>query len=358
MADNKPKVWVDKSNMARRKGLPVLIELLKPEGHSGTTAHPGSGGSIGYGPTGTSETGEVRPPLRLTDVSAEAKAGAVASGRRDVGAVVGAAGVSAGMGTGAAGAMGSTGSMGSMGSMVGSHYARATYDARGAGGTGGRGQGVFGAMRGAAARVPRWGWMAMSVAVVLFVGVWTAAYFAGQTSEAKKQEQVRAEGLPAILPPLGTPAAGFGVGNGAVGAGSNAAHGAGNGAGRAEGMSGLDGVPEVAKPAVVDAMVADAALISGLNYLVCGNFKRAEDAAMATEYLKAHGLAAATVPAREFSGRADARDQMVIIMKGYTRDKYLASGLKDKVQSLGRRWRAENRRAPTDFSQPYWDKYK
>ena len=341
MADNKPKVWVDKSNMARRKGLPVLIELLKPEGHSGTTAHPGSGGSIGYGPTGTSETGEVRPPLRLTDVSAEAKAGAVASGRRDVGAVVGAAGVSAGMGTGAAGSMGST---------VGSHYARATYDARGAGGAGGRGQGVFGAMRGAAARVPRWGWMAMSVAVVLFVGVWTLAYFAGQTSEAKKQEQVRAEGLPAILPPLGTPAAGFGVGNGA----GNSMGGAGNGAGVGE----LEVGPETGKLAAGDAMVADAALISGLNYLVCGNFKRAEDAAMATEYLKAHGLAAATVPAREFSGRADAKDQMVIIMKGYTRDKYLASGLKDKVQSLGRRWRAENKRAPTDFSQPYWDKYK
>lgn len=102
----------------------------------------------------------------------------------------------------------------------------------------------------------------------------------------------------------------------------------------------------------------DAQLQVGMNYLICGVFKRQDDADKSAAFLISKGIPAVIIPAREFSGATSSKDFMVLIKRGYTREKYSVSGLREKVQGLGRLWRAEDRRAPTDFAQPYWDKFK
>ena len=211
-------------------------------------------------------------------------------------------------------------------------------------------------------------WMGLGVVIVLVAVVWLVAFRTGQSDQAKLDEQRRARELTAG----GTPAP-VTPGNIGTTPGGNQGSAPTVGPNTLPDGAGQGGVPQPApivlpappkknepvKPTVAGAVVeADDQLVQGMNYLVCGVFKRQDDADKSAEFLKSRGLPAAIVPAREFSSSAGAKDVMVIIKKGYARDKYAASGMREKVQSLGRLWRAEDRRAPTDFAQPYWDKYK
>ncbi|MBL8757294.1 MAG: hypothetical protein JNK35_02550 [Phycisphaerae bacterium] len=116
-----------------------------------------------------------------------------------------------------------------------------------------------------------------------------------------------------------------------------------------------------ALPATVDT------LTPGYNYLVVATLMKA-DADEAAAYLNANGVPVAlrTVsgkPIDPASPEANNVQWQVVVLKGYApADLGRLSGermaLATKVQSLGRRWKAENKRAPTDFAQVYWWKFK
>lgn len=119
--------------------------------------------------------------------------------------------------------------------------------------------------------------------------------------------------------------------------------------------------PPPALPSTVDT------LTPGYNYLVVATLMKA-DADEAAAYLTANGV---PVTLRTVSGKpidpaspeANNVQWQVVVLKGYApADLGRLSGermaLATKVQSLGRRWKAENKRAPTDFAQVYWWKFK
>lgn len=225
------------------------------------------------------------------------------------------------------------------------------------------------------AKVPPVAYLAGSAVVVICAIIWLLAFQTGKTEQAKQDEQRRTRELTPSGPPIGL----GGSGPSGQPQANNSGNNAGNGGGTPIGPDGLSGgeratnpngpsggtspgggggglAPAPTEPAMQFA--ADPSLIQGLNYLVCGIFKRSEDADKAAAFLKSRGLPAVIISPRDLNATASSKDHMVIIMKGFAKDKYASSGLREKVQGLGRLWRAEDKRAPTDFAQPYWDKYK
>lgn len=92
----------------------------------------------------------------------------------------------------------------------------------------------------------------------------------------------------------------------------------------------------------------------GLNYLVVANAVKA-DADEAVRYLSGNGVPAVAVPV------SPTTYQVIVTAKGYSREQLREpavqaeqAALVDRVKRLGRQWKAENRKAPTDFAQCYW----
>jgi len=212
------------------------------------------------------------------------------------------------------------------------------------------------------AKIPPVMWYVMTaVIVVSAVGYWFG-FTNGKSTKAETDEQRRATELVAAGPqtapilPQGN--------SGQIGQSGQSGLGAVPQV-TALGLVGVDPVPgRTPGPLVISTVSTtagnepDAELQVGMNYLICGVFKRQDDADKSAAYLVSKGLPAVIIGAREFSGSASSKDLMVLIKRGYSREKYGSSGLREKVQGLGRLWRAEDKRAPTDFAQPYWDKFK
>ncbi|MFN0010999.1 MAG: hypothetical protein ACKVS8_05070 [Phycisphaerales bacterium] len=103
---------------------------------------------------------------------------------------------------------------------------------------------------------------------------------------------------------------------------------------------------------------------AGLNYLVVATLRRA-DADEAAKYLSAQGLAVMILPERGIdpnSAQAASVSWEVLILRGYSSPLSATQAERDaleaQVKSLGRRWKAENRKAPTDFAQVFWKRFK
>lgn len=201
------------------------------------------------------------------------------------------------------------------------------------------------------AKLPPVAWLAIGLVVLIVTGVWYVAFRSGQTKQSQQDEQRRLRELglapdpssaalgnvpptrpqqPFVLPAPPQP--------------------------RLQPEQPV--TPTTGSNTRSNAIAADAQLLAGYNYLVCGIFKRQTDADDAAAYLVSKGLPARIITPNQLSAGSSSKDFMVIIQKGYSREEYRASGLREKVQSLGRMWRAEDKRAPTDFAQPYWDRYK
>lgn len=208
-------------------------------------------------------------------------------------------------------------------------------------------------------RVPPIAWAAVAAAVVIVAILWAIAYGAGRSSTQREQQRqlISAAGNQPVAPPVGVQVPAPAIPDPAAvqpAPSPDPATPAG------ETPSAPPPQPSTGGRLAGIDLAPDAALQPGLNYLLCGIFKRTADAEQAETFLKSKGLPAKVVPAREFSSSASAEDRLVILHKGFDRDAYRQHGdrLKAEVQKLGRLWKAENRRAPTDFAQPYWDRYR
>lgn len=115
-------------------------------------------------------------------------------------------------------------------------------------------------------------------------------------------------------------------------------------------------------PAPVEVQLQD-----GWNYLVVASLRRAEAEEAAT-YLKDNGLPVKLMPVetsgvdRGGSGANNGRWQLWIL-RGVPSGEYQQrraerEALEAKVNALGRAWKAQNRKAPTDFGSVYWNRYK
>ncbi len=103
---------------------------------------------------------------------------------------------------------------------------------------------------------------------------------------------------------------------------------------------------------------------AGLNYLVVATLRKA-DADEAAKYLSGQGLAVMILPERGIdanSAQASGVSWEVLILRGYSSPLSATQAERDaleaQVKSLGRRWKAENRKAPTDFAQVFWKRFK
>ena len=208
-------------------------------------------------------------------------------------------------------------------------------------------------------RVPPIAWAAVAAAVVIVAILWAIAYGAGRSSTQREQQRqlIHAAGNPPVSPPLSMESPTISPALPAPGQAPAVPDPAPTAADQTPAAGPQP--PLGGRLAGID-LTPDSSLQPGLNYLLCGIFKRASDAEQAETFLKSKGLPAKVVPAREFSSSASAEDRLVILQKGLDRDAYRQHGdrLKAEVQKLGRLWKAENRRAPTDFAQPYWDRYR
>lgn len=103
---------------------------------------------------------------------------------------------------------------------------------------------------------------------------------------------------------------------------------------------------------------------AGWNYLVVATLPWKE-AVEAAQYLARGGYPASVVPKNRVDpGRAEANNTPceVVLLSGYAPGEYREAqkdreALMTKVKGLGRRWRADNRRAPSDFSDAFWKKF-
>jgi hypothetical protein len=92
----------------------------------------------------------------------------------------------------------------------------------------------------------------------------------------------------------------------------------------------------------------------GLNYLVVADLGK-DDAEAAAAYLRSKGVPTAMVPQRS--------TQQVVVLRGYPGEVFAdrkaeRSRIEAVVKRLGRDWKVENRRAPTDFAQVFWAKLR
>jgi hypothetical protein len=95
-------------------------------------------------------------------------------------------------------------------------------------------------------------------------------------------------------------------------------------------------------------------LQAGLNYLVVADLAK-DDAEAAAAYLNSRGVPTALVPQRS--------TVQVVVLRGYPGEVFAErkperAQIEALVKRLGREWRLENRRAPTDFAQIFWAKLR
>ena len=102
----------------------------------------------------------------------------------------------------------------------------------------------------------------------------------------------------------------------------------------------------------------------GLNYLVVATLRKA-DADEAAKYLSGQGLPMLILPERGIdpaSSQANNVSWEVLVLNGYSSPLSATQAertdLETRVKSLGRRWKAENKKAPTDFAQVFWKRFK
>ena len=115
-----------------------------------------------------------------------------------------------------------------------------------------------------------------------------------------------------------------------------------------------------------------ASLQDGWNYLVVASLRRAE-AEEAARYLADNGIAVQLQPAERGGGGGGGVDRgsggannglwQLWVLRGVPSGEYSArraerEALETKVKMLGRTWKAQNRKAPTDFSSTYWVRFK
>ncbi|MGD9688903.1 MAG: hypothetical protein AB7K52_01895 [Phycisphaerales bacterium] len=208
-------------------------------------------------------------------------------------------------------------------------------------------------------------WLYVAGAAVLAVVVWVVAYTSGkkavmEDAERQKYELAAKYAGEGMTDPLDNPSPGVGAGPAAgVGERTNDA--------RVPGVNGAAPAGTATRTVKAAEPVAATKIEAGYNYLVVATLMRG-DAEAAAEYLGKNGLPIAFVSSggRPIDpGAVDANNGpwMVVVVKGYTSAEFRRSdaereALVTRVQSLGRTWKAENRRAPSDFSQVYWWKYK
>lgn len=176
--------------------------------------------------------------------------------------------------------------------------------------------------------------------------VWWIAYKRGESaSDQRLSAMMPKDGtVPQLTDPLAQPPAG-------------------QGAGQSIQQPKPTAVEPKPKPPVQEVIGVDE-LKPGFNYLVVGNFKRTKDADETVEYLTANGIPAVSISSTEMHGSAGANDRTVIVLKGfaggpaYKASDKERSDLKSLIQKLGARWKAERPLAPSDLSQPYYDKYR
>lgn len=102
-------------------------------------------------------------------------------------------------------------------------------------------------------------------------------------------------------------------------------------------------------------------LVKGYNYLIAGTFKREKDADDTAAFLTKEGVPARVLTAKDM-GAGGSGDHMVVITYGFAGASYSQTAkerndLRLQIQKLGAKWKAENKLAPSDLSQPYFMKY-
>lgn len=109
-------------------------------------------------------------------------------------------------------------------------------------------------------------------------------------------------------------------------------------------------------------------LQAGMNYLVVATLLK-RDAEESAAYLRASGLGVALLPVgggvdpKGERAKDDRQQFEVVILRGMSPAQMRApspeiSRLETQVKNLGRKWKAENKKAPTDFAQTFWRKHK
>lgn len=112
---------------------------------------------------------------------------------------------------------------------------------------------------------------------------------------------------------------------------------------------------------------ADLTLQDGWNYLVVASLRRSEAVEAAT-YLKDNGIPVQLVAAERGgvdrgAGGANNGLWQLWVLRGvpsgeYSQRRSEREALETKVKLLGRTWKAQNRKAPTDFASTFWVRYK
>lgn len=102
------------------------------------------------------------------------------------------------------------------------------------------------------------------------------------------------------------------------------------------------------------------ALKDGLNHLVVGMFRRLSDAEESAKYLAQNGLRIIVTGPKGTDLTPKTGEFWVWAADGFEKpmSNNAAKKLRDRVVELGRLWKIQNKLAPTDFSQPYWMKYR
>lgn len=124
--------------------------------------------------------------------------------------------------------------------------------------------------------------------------------------------------------------------------------------------------PSLSPPPV--APITPPSLQDGWNYLVVATLRRG-DAESAARYLADNGIACQLVPhdragVDQPAAAANNALWQVWVLQGvpggaeFSKHQAAQKALENKIQLLGRSWKAQNRKAPTDFAQVFWKRYK
>lgn len=369
--------------MLRKRGAPVFLELVRPRPGAGPAGGPGAAGSPGTVPAGAAGGAGI--------AGASAAAGPVTPQNPPPMVFLPLRPAPAGPGTATGGAARGGPATGGGVMTVEPKVAvepAPTIDPRGPASVlaGLGGLATAGAGSDAAFRGVRVWWMLAAGALVAIIIGWVAGYSFGHArGKAEGDEQIRrlTGAAPVDAPGGGSaPAAGSGAARPIGPAGSAGVAGGGTPAGPApdplvdptppgggggssassrEGTAPPVPAPAPARPGASGLAVGD--LRAGYNYLVVATLPRA-DAEAAGQFLADHGLAAQLMPQRRVDAGSDEAKNgpwLVLVLQGYapadfSRAASERSALVSQVQRLGRQWKAQNKRAPTDFSQVFWQK--
>ncbi len=235
---------------------------------------------------------------------------------------------------------------------------------REAGGAGGGGKGFSSGLSGASWSRARsltgrsdlrlWG-LAISVAILLLVLALWLGHRIGRATGFKDWSTTQGEDSTLSG---GAPAGGA-EGSRSGGAGTAAA-----GSGDAPTPVRAPVVPAVPVAAAQVAGGEAEAFRSGYNYLVVATLPYQEGTVVG-RYLAEKNLPAQLIPRGKVDlEQAAAKNALceVVVLRGFAPDEFGARAkerdeLMTRVKRLGRLWRAENKRAPSDFSDAWWKKY-